>query len=194
VSPVSGQKPRVFVSYRYENDEHTAWVQGFVRELETRVIDVVFDQYLDDRRKQAGGLTLTYSQRDGYITRLIGRMNYCHVFMPIFTPHYLAGIGYPEGKPISGGPDVGWVFDEFQLSCARGAARLIETIPILRRGDPRKLPPGFHAGNTLDLRNGLQNIVQKLNGLCLYIHERRLIATVPSMKEYEEFFGGDPWM
>jgi hypothetical protein len=166
-------------------------VQAFVHHLEACAVDVVYDKYLDDRIKSIHGRPFTYAERDGHIMRIIGRMAFCHIFMPLFTPGYLEGIGYPEGQPTRHSFTIGWVLDEFQLSCRLGSMRRIETIPILRRGDPAKLPPGFTAANTLDLRSG-DDYGQKLAALGVYMHERRLVARVPDLQKYEEYWEREP--
>lgn len=161
-----------------------------MRHLEACAVAVVFDKYIDEQVKNIQGSPTTYSERDGYIMRIIGRMAFCHVFMPIFTPSYLKGIGYPGGKQVQHSFEIGWVFDEFQLSCKLGSERRIETIPVIRRGSTSELPPGFHAGNTLDLRSS-EGYQQKLMSLAMYIHEKRQVGVVSDLKEFENYWGGE---
>ena len=181
------QLPRVFISYRNGETEHETWVVNFVRQLERREVLVLFQQYEEGRQKNTLFLAKGGSQKEGEITRMVHLMAGCHVFMPIFTPEYLEGIAYPEGRPVDRSSKVGWVFDEFQLSLGLGSERRIETVPILRQGELDKLPPGFDAGNTLDLRTEI-DYAKKLNFLAAYLKDSRAVKFVPEIEGMRRFF------
>ncbi|MFQ6007190.1 MAG: toll/interleukin-1 receptor domain-containing protein [Woeseia sp.] len=167
--------PRVFLSYAHESVAHKKWVIQLATWLRVRNIAVVYD-YDHYRGRHLTSTTAA-------IMAFIQRMQCCHAFIPIFTPTYLAGIGHgprPDVPPDK--PDSQWVFDEFQLSLQLGAAKRIETVPILRAGDLDALPRPFCATNTLDLRTST-DLGEKLNRLAMYLLFDRFRAVVPFLDE-----------
>ena len=46
--------PKVFISYRWESEAHSAWVAHFVAELKKRGVRVVFDRDVKRANDEAG--------------------------------------------------------------------------------------------------------------------------------------------
>lgn len=174
--------PRVFLSYAHESTSHRDWVIELAAGLRARKIAVVYD-YDHYRGRYLSSTTAA-------IMAFIQRMQCCHAFIPIFTPTYLAAIGHgprPEVPPDK--PDPQWVFDEFQLSLQLGAAKRIETIPVLRAGTLDALPLPFCEMNTLDLRT-TTDLGEKLNRLAMYLILERFRTVVPYLDEtFANFVG-----
>jgi hypothetical protein len=163
--------PKVFISYTWESDEHKLWVRKLATELLQHDIDVFFD----------GLIPAGYEDYDRFsVNEIAQRLQGCHVFMPVFTHSYLAKIGWHDGRPTGSGPD-GWVFDEWQLSLRLGKHRMIETIPVLREGEPARLPRPFSADNIVDLRPG-QDHTGRLARLIEYIRDERAVILALDME------------
>lgn len=182
--PISTQRPRVFISYRWESQAHMDWVSWLAQSFLARAVAVVLDQF--EPPLDSDPDVRSWSQREGAIARLVHRMATCHAFIPVFTPGYLERVGYQAGRPKKA-TEQGWVFDEFQQSLVLGSQRRIETIAILREGDFNDLPSPFHEGNALDLRAD-DNYDRKLDGVALYLHERRAVPYVADPPPEREFW------
>lgn len=179
------EKPRVFISYRNEDNPHINWVRCFAEDLIQRDLTIVLDQFKQEQIDTH--IDTTFGPSEGlhlWITCMRG----CHAFIPIFTPGYIDRIGSEQPRTrneINEGKDQ-WIEYEFQLSLKLGHMRLIETIPILRSGSFSILPPAFHKGNTLDLRSE-RDYHAKLDSLAVYLKEHRAVPSAPS---YDDMWEG----
>ena len=156
--------PRAFISYRWESQEHMNWVADFAKHLARRRVDVVLDKFLD-------GPPLG---RGRHPSEVVQRMQGCHIFIPVFTPGYLARI-VPSSKANPHIIDDAWVFDEWQLSLHLGHNKLIETLGVLRSGDFADLPQPFNSRNTVDLRT-TEDYARKLNSMAYYMRFERAVT------------------
>jgi hypothetical protein len=87
--------PKAFISYRWESEEHRAWVRGFATELRAAGIDATLDQWH----------LVPGDQLPGFMERSIRESDYVLI---ICTPGYKAkadmrsgGVGY-EGDIMTG--------------------------------------------------------------------------------------------
>lgn len=128
---LKGYPPRIFISYRWESEEHKAWVRKLASRLRERGFEVLLDQF-----QSMEGSRLN-------VPKYVSSIAECHYFVIIITS------GYCEVVDRSGkGPD-GWVFDEYQTALSFSKGALIKIICILKEG--KKPPPG--CGKLIDLRN-----------------------------------------
>ncbi|HEY3484460.1 MAG TPA: TIR domain-containing protein, partial [Ilumatobacteraceae bacterium] len=87
--------PRVFVSYKWESDEHRAWAAALADALIDMGWEVVADRDFDPT---------VHRTVEEFVARLVS----CGVFLAIATPAYVVHAMYP---PMH---DPSWVFDECQ--------------------------------------------------------------------------------
>jgi hypothetical protein len=179
VAPRLLAPPRAFISYRHnESDALMQWVVEFAAHLARRKVHVVFDQFLPPSR----------DAERRHPSEIVQRVQGCHVFIPVFTPGYLARIQSAQLWPQT--IDDGWAFDEWQLSLALGSRQLIETIGVLRAGEFTNLPAPFDAANTIDCRS-TYDYARKLNELAYYMRFDRAVVDAcpdlgPTLDRYSE--------
>lgn len=118
--PPFEQRLKVFVSYKWESEEHVAWVKRLAKDLRKSGIDAKLDQW----EVKYGGSFTDYMQH--HITD-------ADVFLFVITPGSVAAAEAPEGKG-------GALKFEVQMMNARRMAEGTRIIGIYRSGDR---PPNY---------------------------------------------------
>ncbi len=130
---------RIFISYKWGNEEEDAWVEMLSLELEARGNHVVFDR------------KVMREQQPPSVPELVARIAECHVFLTVLDPGYIARVSAGDSRR-----DEGWVTDEYHTALAFAGSGIVTLLGMLRVGD--RLPAGFRefahgkAGNTFDVR------------------------------------------
>jgi TIR domain len=97
--------PSVFLSYRWESEEHRAWVTRLAHDLKARGYDVYFDQ----------DLQVEHHDQLMPAPELISLIVRCNFFVMVLTEGYLERIG-PSAQRASIKLMDGWVWDEYQTA------------------------------------------------------------------------------
>ena len=124
--------PVAFISYKWESDNHVAWVETFARDLRRRGIDAMLDKW-------EVGLGQSFSD---YMTSAI---TLCNAFLFVITKNSVESV---EGKPEEGGA----IRFEVQLATARKVSGdRFRFIGILREGN--RPPTHFSDTRYADFRD-----------------------------------------
>ncbi|MEM6662485.1 MAG: TIR domain-containing protein [Pseudomonadota bacterium] len=129
--------PKIFLSYRWQDEARNAWVADLAAELQARGYAVMFDRDLPQTD-------------DPNVPQIVSRVAECRYFLAIVDPGYLARIG--SGLRM----EDGWVYDEHQTALSFSNAGLVRVLGFLREGDGggesfKTATPG-RMGNLLDVR------------------------------------------
>ena len=134
----------LFISYRWESDEHIAWVGAFAAGLRSRGYPVVLDRLFMEDATLPG----SFEQ----LLNLFGHLSRATHFVPILTEAYSRRL--IEGKRGSSESqerwEDGWVYDEWTIAVNASIAGQIELDGIWRSGE--KLPRPFTSANVCDFR------------------------------------------
>jgi tetratricopeptide (TPR) repeat protein len=162
--PGRPEKETIFISYKWESQEHRAWVWRFAGDLESRGYRVIYDQYEGlDIRDELDGVTVLRTERMGdEVPELVGELARSDVFLPILTEGYrrcvdplrvgeLAGTISPDSLIPRLHPDDGWVFDEWQVALRLRLTGALRWQGIWRQGPV--VPPPFVRGSVWDFRD-----------------------------------------
>lgn len=120
-------EPLIFVSYRWESEEHNRWVARFVNDLKSRGYGIVYD---GDLRRFATPPS---------VPELVARIATCNYFMPILTELYRRRV---ELVSNDGGAvkEDGWVFDEWQLALKLYVIERLKIVGVWRSGPVVPVP------------------------------------------------------
>lgn len=148
---------RVFISYRWGQEDEDEWVLNLARELENRHNVVIFDKLA------------RVPDEESHIARLVGRIAECHLFLMVIDPEYVVGtaggehLSEQETRTWSRSSEApwivlerGWVYDEYQISKVLLHVMRIRGLGFLRSGD--RVPHGMRIagprrpGNVFDVR------------------------------------------
>ena len=120
VPPPLSKPPSLFISYRWGDEEHNAWVSRFASDLEARGYDVIFDRQVQAKRNPLP------------VPELVSLMLKCNLFVPILTEPYRRRV---EMRPGANAViEDGWVYDEFQITLHLGKIGRLQFIGIWRSG------------------------------------------------------------
>lgn len=177
------RRPRAFISYRHGeaaggsaahiNAEHRAWVEQFAEDLESWHVDVIWDRFMQEALRTQASIPPEHLPFAAEISTICPPL--CHAFIPVLTPRYVErlGIGVPGGKMLTGG-----VQEEWMTAARYVDARMMNSIPVVRRGDHDyfdELPWAMKRHGGYDLRDDnaehYETSVKKIAG---FLHfERR---------------------
>ena len=135
--PPMTMPPKIFLSYRWQDEGRNAWVADLASTLKARGYDVMFDRDLPQTGRPN-------------VPQIVSRVAECRYFLAVVDPGYLARIGDAERM------EDGWVFDEFQAAVRMSNAGMIRLLGFLREGEGagrnfRLAGPGV-MGNMVDVR------------------------------------------
>ncbi len=94
---IQGYPPGIFISYRWENDEHKKWVLSLANYLKGIGYKVFLDQYDVDLNPES------FHEIPNFISSIAS----CHYFLIVISPGYLDRVLARKGQ-------TSWVFDEYQ--------------------------------------------------------------------------------
>lgn len=136
----------LFISYRWESDEHIAWVRAFAAGLRARGYPIVLDQlFMED--------TSLPVSRIEQLLNLFGHLGRATHFVPILTDAYSRRLIHGNGGGAGGDDERwqdGWVYDEWTIAINASIAGEIEFDGIWRSGDAP--PEPFTPANVCDFR------------------------------------------
>jgi tetratricopeptide (TPR) repeat protein len=123
LASVHGNHPaKVFLSYRWEGDEHVEWVVSLAEQLRHSGYEVLLDRW-------------NFVERSVDVPKFVARMAACDVVLMVVTHGYMdavRGVEKPDGSIYDG-----WVFDEFRLMKELQTVGRIEVVGLLRSGNSR---------------------------------------------------------
>jgi tetratricopeptide (TPR) repeat protein len=119
-------EPTIFVSYRWESEEHCGWVARFVNDLKARGYGMVYD---GDLRRFA---------TPPRVPDLVARIATCNYFMPILTESYRRRVELVSSDVAI--KEDGWVFDEWQLALKLYVIERLKIIGVWRSGPVVPVP------------------------------------------------------
>jgi tetratricopeptide (TPR) repeat protein len=135
---VPPKPPRLFISYRWGNEEQDAWVVRLVSALESRGYDVVFDRTVQSQRSEPLP-----------VPNLVALIAGCTHFVPILTEGYRRRVeNQPHAALVI---EDGWVFDEYQVALRLSAARRLILQGVWRSG--HVVPSPFTRENVCNFRD-----------------------------------------
>ena len=162
--PAASGEETLFLSYRWESDEHKKWVWNFADDLQKRGYQVVYDQYEDlEIRQQIGDVVMMRLDRMGSeVPELVSKLARADVFVPILSERYrrcvepsrtgeLPGNATALSRMARINPDDGWVFDEWQLALRLRLAGKMRWQAVWRNGPV--VPPPFTRSTVWDFRD-----------------------------------------
>lgn len=130
--------PRLFISYRWGNEEQDAWVVRLVSALESRGYDVVFDRTVQSGRSESLP-----------VPNLVALIAGCTHFVPILTEGYRRRVEIQPHAALV--VEDGWVFDEYQVAMRLCAARQLILQGVWRSGPA--VPSPFNRENVCNFRD-----------------------------------------
>jgi len=118
--PPSFDEPTIFVSYRWESEEHCRWVARFANDLKARGYGVVYD---GDQRRVAAPPS---------VPELVARIATCNYLIPILTEPYRRRVELARNDVAV--MEDGWVFDEWQLGLKLYVIERLRIFGVWRSG------------------------------------------------------------
>jgi len=134
---LQGYPPRIFISYRWENEGIKNWVLNLAQAVKQKGYEVLLDQFQEKIKS-----TLD-------VPKYVSNIADCEYALIVITPGYCEVAGY-RSNPVEIGTD-GWVLDEYQWVLRLSKQNRIKSIGILREGD--RYPGGLGVANTVDMRD-----------------------------------------
>jgi hypothetical protein len=135
----------LFISYRWESDQHIAWVRRFAEGLRSRGYPVALDQLLMESPNSP-------TTRIEQLLNVFGHLSRATHYLPILTDSYRRRL--LEGNAADSTGDErfqdGWVYDEWTIAVNKSIAGELTFTGIWRSGD--KLPKPFTVDNVCDFR------------------------------------------
>ncbi len=128
-APDLPRPPRVFVSYKWESDEHRKWVMWFASQLERRGLKVVLDVWA------------SASDEEVNVAQLVAEVSRCHRVLYVVTPDFCSAIRTSKG----------WVAHEFLVGMTLKRDDRIEIGFCIR--DDSALPGGADAVQHFDCKS-----------------------------------------
>lgn len=124
--PPPFDEPTIFVSYRWESEEHNRWVARFANDLKSRGYGIVYD---GDLRRLATPPS---------VPELVARIATCNCFMPILTELYRRRVELASNDVAV--KEDGWVFDEWQLALKLYVIERLKIVGVWRSGPVVPVP------------------------------------------------------
>ena len=118
--------PKLFLAYKWGDEDDNGWVRGVAEKLIANGWDVVFDALRDE-------------SADPLVEDFAVHILTCRVFVAVVTPAYLEHALSPK-RPT-------WVFDELQIALS-ASDELLQCVALWRSGDERPRFPSI-----IDLRS-----------------------------------------
>ena len=116
--------PRLFISYRWESEEHEAWVDRLAGELFSRGYELVYDRHPESIGNPLGADEVLY------------RLAECTCFVAIVTEQYLEATRLPsEGPAPWTRRDASWAKREWERALSLNRLGLIDCVAVWRSGD-----------------------------------------------------------
>ena len=138
---LAGYPARVFVSYRWDDCEHRAWVERMSVALREAGYDVTLDQWEPEVTTLAD------------VPRLVSRIARSHVVLVVVSRGYVDAV---KGTEKPGGSIVdGWVFDEYRLTRSLQEAGLCDVVLVYRDGSG--LPGTRRRDRVVDARTAAES-------------------------------------
>jgi hypothetical protein len=121
--PIIGS-PRLFISYRWESEDHEAWVDRLAGELFSRGYKLVYDRHPESISNPAGADEVLYQIAE------------CTCFVAIMTEQYLAATRLPsEGPAPWTRRDASWAKREWERARALHKLGVIDCVAVWRSGE-----------------------------------------------------------
>jgi tetratricopeptide (TPR) repeat protein len=124
--PSPFDEPTIFISYRWESEEHSHWVARFANDLMSRGYGIVYD---GDLRRLATPPS---------VPELVARIATCNYFMPILTEPYRRRVELASNDVAV--KEDGWVFDEWQLALKLYVIERLKIVGVWRSGPVVPVP------------------------------------------------------
>ncbi len=159
IPKTQGYPPGIFISYRWENEEHKKWVLDLANYLKSIGYKVFLDQYDVDLNPES------FHE----IPNFISSIALCNYFLVIISPGYLDRTLARKGK-------TSWVFDEYQQALHLVKAGKIKLRAVLSEG--KGWLNVCDMFNTVDMRGGkeefhrIHRIFPPFNGVVLSEQEK----------------------
>lgn len=181
--PPMTHAPKVFLSYRWQDDARNDWVADLGARLKARGYDVFRDRDLPQ-------------DRPPNVPDITSRVADCRYFVAIVDPGYLARLGDDPDRPF----EDGWVWDEFQLAIRLSEAGLVRLFGFWRDGPVPEAQfqlaqPG-KMGNLIDVRTCerleaiLDQVFPPLDGVAGAGTGSEARAAL--LRSHQAFLAGDP--
>ena len=139
-----GYPPKIFISYRWADDEQKTWVKKLGLHLKNQGFEILLDQL------EVPGPTSEDVREHGLsVPEFVGKIADCKYIFIVITPRYCDVVN-PKTESGEKNPN-GWVFDEYQMALRLRKECLAQIIGILKEGE--QIPDGCDL--LIDLRNVL---------------------------------------